>query len=986
MAPGVGLAGAVVLIERLDRFGLDGRRPGDVSETLGSITTDEHGNFAAEHAPTLAGLHRLRVTGGSYRDPISHALIRRDARSELRALVRLDFAEDRSDSVVVTPVHSLIEARFRQQLAVAPDPVVAFERASATLGAHLGALDWSEVEIADPAQSQASPTEEVRAAFVLGGLAVLTSHMRLASAASAQAVTLGTAVEALSEDLADGILDGNDANDPAFGTGLEIGDCPAPPERCVQPPNGCALAACRLACSLYANTLRTLLSQSIATYVGSQTSPSPWNRTGLAVEDLKPLLNKVAQNPDPELFGPACSESVDRLPPLLHWLAPMEDGQWVRGAFVVSAEATDDSLFGVRLRFVGLGDEDGNPGDHRARATVDTALLADGPLRVTAEVQDGAGNLAVETRTFWADNHAPQVTLDSADGTVAIAGVWWSAGGAVTVRGTVADAYLHSVEVLSGDLVVATAAVDAGSGTWAAQVPQEVLGPEPRGLVARARDRAGNTATSAVAILRIDDTPPSVGFGASPVYDEAQSTFEGIGQPPSAELQKHVVHGEPIDLAASLPGSCAAIAKRAHLLGAALPLGAAGALNSLRLRASISDDGLPLAPEAIQARVAVRRADGAELELVPWRALAALPGGGYEVALLADGPMAIPALLTTEGTYHVSVRATDRLGRTTEHTRCWQHRILPPELGSVNGLGEKAVGFPQALYSTRLSPSGTAEFGNFAQKLLNTNAQGAAVWQRRLRNYIGRPVRLQVEVAVLPEQTPPGPDGLVSKTFVVGRGITDRSNTFYSCGASPCTLLQPQRSPSPPLSDVPHPVARFGVRVFTISGNAPGAEILPCPGCEVDVGRQRYTFELPPRDASGPREVMVATYLLPALPADAPLAVLMAPASSDVPDLTPGSYAEHTLDAVTFTGKLMGVVGSVGCVSQEFDGELMQWRCVEQARLQQYRALTWVRYVQAKPLETRYRASAGGELPYLARGEALLPAGTVFDSGQGAMP
>lgn len=983
MAPGVGLAGAVVHVEHLDRFGLEGRRPGDVSEPLGSMTTDEQGNFAAEHAPTLAGLHRLRVTGGSYRDPISHALIRRDERSELRALVRLDFAEDRSESVVVTPVHSLIEARFRQQLAVVADPVAAFERASATLGGHLGGLDWSEVDLADPSLSQASPTEDVRAAFVLGGLAVLTSHMRLAGAASVQAVTLGTAVEALTEDLADGILDGNDANDPAPGTGLELGDCPAPPEGCVQPPNGCALAECRAACSLYANTLRTLLSQSIATYVGSQSLPSPWNGTGLAVEDIKPLLNKVAHNADPELFGAACSETVDRLPPLIRWLAPEEDAEWVRGALEVSADATDDSPLGVRLRLVGFDDDDGNPGDHRARATVDTSLLADGPISVTAEAQDGAGNRVTETRTFWADNHAPQVTFDSADGTVEYGGAWWSASGEVTVRGTVSDAHLHSVEVLFGELVVATAVVDSAAGTWAAQIPQGVLGAEPRGLVARARDLAGNTAISAAAVLRVDETAPFVGVGASLVYDEALSSFERFGQPPAAELQKHVVHGEPLDLAASLPGSCAVVSKRVHLLGAALPLGAVGPLNSLRLRVSISDDGMPLVPDAIQVRVAVMRADGSQLEPMPWRTLAAAPGGGYEVALVADGPMAIPALLTTEGTYHVAVRATDRFGRTTELTRCWQHRILPVELGSVNGTGEKAEGFPQALYSTRLSPESAQEFGNFAQKLLNANAQGAAVWQRRLRNYIGRPVRLQVQVAMAPDQT--SPDGLVSKTFVVRRGLTERSDAFYLCGANPCTLLQSSELYRQTI-DLPHSAARYGVRVFSISGNAPGAEILPCSGCEVDVAQQRYTFELPPRDAGGPREVMVATYLLPTLPSDAALAELMAPASSASPDLSPGSYAEHTLDGVTFTGKWIGAAASPGCVSQEFDGELRQWRCLEQARPRQYRALKWVRHVQAKPVVTRYRASAGSELPYWPHGEGALPSQTMFDSGLGQTP
>ena len=69
----------------------------------------------------------------------------------------------------------------------------------------------------------------------------------------------------------------------------------------------------------------------------------------------------------------------------------------------------------------------------------------------------------------------------------------------------------------------------------------------------------------------------------------------------------------------------------------------------------------------------------------------------FNVGLYRDGALAIPALGITEGEYHVEVRGTDKLGRTTVQERCFALRILAPKLRPTMGAGARAEGFAQGL-------------------------------------------------------------------------------------------------------------------------------------------------------------------------------------------------------------------------------------------------------------------------------------------------
>jgi hypothetical protein len=122
-------------------------------------------------APNIyGGLISLQVLGGSYRDLISGERIQLDPSTEMRALHYLELFEDRSTSIYITPIHSMIAARYRYKMTKLHKALEAFHEAYGHLNAHLGALDWEKVVPADLTQRTTSPTDEVRAAFALGGL------------------------------------------------------------------------------------------------------------------------------------------------------------------------------------------------------------------------------------------------------------------------------------------------------------------------------------------------------------------------------------------------------------------------------------------------------------------------------------------------------------------------------------------------------------------------------------------------------------------------------------------------------------------------------------------------------------------------------------------------------------------------------------------------------------------------------------------------
>lgn len=987
IAPGVGLAHATLAIEQIELYD-DGATPrGTFRNHILDVQTDDNGFYGPVSVRDYAGLFLLRTMGGEYRDPISGARIRFDTSQELRALHFMDFFHTRTEANV-TPVHSFVEARFRYLATVnGMEPLEARRTAYADIGAHFGNLDWDPISPAEPGQPAVSPTDDVRAMSVLGGLAILTDDLRIASGSTPQVVNLMTLTHAIVKDLeADPLLDGNDGNDAAPGTGLQVGTCEPSPPGCAVPPSGCQLGACRPRCDTYANTYRGALAAAIRKYLGPKEFPTQWNRTGLGSEDARTMLEQITAGTTP-LFGDACRETVDRVEPSLSWEVGPVDGAAVKGTFAVRVRALDDAEVLPSVSIVGYQDEDSAP--NTATITVDTrAALAgsDGPLTLQVVARDAAGNERRGARTFEVDNTAPLAALDATAFYVDGSNVHWTANATPTLSGTISDAHTRSVEVLIEDTLAATATVEGM--TWSATVPAGRVTNSGVDLSIRAEDEAGNVTTTLPVQLRLDATPPAVLVESSPVYDEAQSReFYDLDNPGANQwLQRHVVQGAPVDLSQSMEGACSTVRKYAHLLHEQLPLGVAGALNPLQVSSVVSDDGVGIRPGSVQVRLTVK-SGSATVEALPWTAISGTPIGSqttrYPVGLFRDGALAIPSLATTEGEYLFELRAVDHLGRLTRQARCWNHRILAPKVRATPGQesGARAEGFSRAMYSTSLNPVGN-QVGDFSSKFLNANAAGAAVWAWRFKNYVAHPVYVTVTIAQPVNAN-------VYRTFEVRQTITDLiGNAPYSCGSSACPIAVGSelfKSPANPVPALQQGV-RFRARAFVVtnpSTGETGAELLPCAGCANDDALQRYTFEIPARttpQGSALVEYVILTYLRPTLPAGSGTDALMAPSMVDANpyalDTTPGPYSEFTLNGVTLTGKLIPPVGApaYGCVEQEHDQENNRWLCNVWGRYQRYRSLTSIRYVPLLEVVTTYSTSAQAAIPPQATADGRLPA------------
>ena len=479
---------------------------------------------------TVNGLILVETSGGTFIDPITKAHIQLDASVHLRALHWLDLFEDRGTTIYVTPAHDLIEARFRYKMTVRRDTVAAAHDAYSEVNAYLGGLDWEKVIPADLSKAAISPTDEVRAAFVLGGFTVLTEGIRTQSNASPQAVNLMTFVAAAAQDFADSQLDGNDLDDRAPRSGLQVGSC-APIAPCVVPSDGCQLGACRAACDLYVNTYRSQLADAISQFIGSKDSPNSWNQTTLGSDDARVLIDNIADDRDPGLFGMECLEPQHQAPPTIFWEVSPPDDALEGGMIKLRVHAVDsDSNKFPTVRFQGnYEDTDGDPNNEFATITVDTRTAThgtDGPLPITAIATNVAGNMSTSTRTFQIDNTAPLVTLDSSGLYVDAANVWWTATPGPTLHGAVSDAHgLMQVVVMIGGSVVATATVDGSQ--WSAKLPMNALSLSGNDVAIVAFDVAGNSATK-VQTIRLDTTPPSVTMDPSPVSDEVNSLFSWI--------------------------------------------------------------------------------------------------------------------------------------------------------------------------------------------------------------------------------------------------------------------------------------------------------------------------------------------------------------------------------------------------------------------------------------------------------------------------
>lgn len=937
---------------------------------VGDTTTDDQGQFAVD--PGLYnGLLLVTTSGGEFEDIVTGATIQLDANAGIKSLVPYEPLDSRDD-ILISPVGALIEARTRFKAAGVfhddPEPVIAAQKdASQRLGNHFGNVrEWTQEKLASLAVAATSPTEPVRAALVQAALSFLAHDIAAAAGASPQEVNVLTLTEQLAADIGQGGFDGNDGNSLVFGQGLQVGICPQI-TGCSAPPAGeCALGVCRTLCDLYADTPRGLLSNEMTKVIRSP----DLNHTGLNTADILAVARAMSDNVDEDLFGSACIEQLDRIPPSLSWSASTPaDGSFVHGTTMLKVTAFDDIDPMPKVHFLGFVDADGDPTNSVAIAAIDTTTEADGTLSVTAQASDMAGNTAMITRVVQVDNTAPVVTLSTAnyfvDGTT-----WWTATAAPTFQGTLTEANPTSVEAVIGTTHIP--GTITGS-TWSVTVPAGTLdltGADVRIVVT---DAAGNQGTI-LQHVRYDGTPPTVSFQASPVHDEASETPTFS----TDEVPSHLHSGATVDL--SVTGMCPSITKYSYLLGAnPPPYGAEpNGRNPLQYQLLAGDDGVGIDPNATQYRVGLDDASGTTQWITGW--ISAGTGTtnagvtGYTVPIYAE---AVLGLDTFEGVYHVQFQSTDRLSRTTTDARCFNlHLRAPPLHLQTPGQGAPdpdpiPVDHAFRLLSLGLAPA-PAPFTGVAARLLNDNATGASLIDEDVTN--GTASTIYLEVAV----TEPG-SVVASQSFQLRNFSTRRTVSISCAGAAPPPLCDgPTSGPlyTSPTSTVTLVTSSFPVKVFELNPSTlqPVTQV-PCSVCGVG---DQWKFAIPPRQAGvggpfPPRRFKAMSMI----------GQVSALWPTDGVQSASAPFADTSVNGVGITG--LTTPTSSGCTRFSTGVPTL---CVEVTDTTPYRALTSVSLsLPGTTLRSTYGTAPTPDIaPVLVGTQKATPQGFTWISTEGALP
>ncbi|MBP8806631.1 MAG: hypothetical protein KBI14_08410 [Kofleriaceae bacterium] len=669
------LVGAAVSIDHTEYQG----ETIQVRSHVADLVTDDRGAFETLTG-TKSGFFIITTRGGSFRDYATGETVVLDEADGLTALLYIDTLEDLTTGLV-TPfthlTHKLIDARTQARLDA--DLVTSHALVNDHVDRHLGELTWERAAPADLAAPQPSPTAEVRAAFVLGAWSLLAHEIATAAGATVQQVNPYTLARDLGRDAASPPFDGNDGNDRAAGSGLQLAAC-APVTPGCAPSGACPLSECRTACDAYAGTLRTGLAAAVTRLINDD-GPTGRNQTGLSAADSLGFARAMAGNLDPLLFGDTCAPILDQTPPTITFGPTPAPGALVRGAIALTAVATDDLDSAPVVTLDALTDTDGAPSS--AAATLDTTGT-DGPLTVTATARDAAGNAATATLALIADNTAPTLTIAPlgflVDGTT-----WWTSAASPSLTGTASD--LHGpITVRANVLGVEVASTVAGPGGWNLTLPVGAVGPGGAAIELRASDAVGNVSPITAAtspILRVDATPPTVDGLARTFFDEAN---DAISFPPAGPSHNHLPTGA-VTLGTAAPPSCPTLRKYAYLTAVA-PGATESGPNPVALAFRAADTGIGVEPAG--ATYTVTTPGGQTFGPFPVTATPAVgaPGAFDHLAdLRRDGPSAVPPIgvptAVQEGVFTVTFTARDRLGQSASVARCFTYRPMGPPMKVV---------------------------------------------------------------------------------------------------------------------------------------------------------------------------------------------------------------------------------------------------------------------------------------------------------------
>ncbi len=934
---------------------------GAVREHIGDTVSDAEGRFQLDGFGERNGLFLVTSSGGSFRDLVSGERVELDASDQIRTLITLDLFEERTDALV-SGVGHLTEVLARQRLAAGlhADLYEAREFAATHVDAHFGSVTWQRIDPARLDMPAASATDPVRAALVAEAWAILTNGIATAAGASPQEVNVFSLMKAWATDLAAPPFDGQDNNDNAHGSGVQLGECPAVPDGCVPAPPApaCSLGSCRTECDLYSGTPRAALSGALLKLVRSD-----YNQTGLLDTAILPLARTMAENTDEVLFT-GCVDNLDRSAPSIFFESPTPaDGAFVRGTISVRVRAVDDIDTDPDLVLLnGLVDGDGD--DSNAVATAEVSSTADGPLTVQARATDAAGNSSMTSRTLNFDDTDPQITL-APTGFYVQGADWWTGNPTPVVGGTITEANLDVVNVYADNVLLGGASVTASS--WSFTLPAGAV-PGLAGIEVRieARDRAGGMATVTQRI-RYDATPPVIALPDSRVRDESADTitFSQVLDPifgvpvynPTHDHSGAEVTLGPLTVC-DLTGA-PRVTKYAYLLDE-FPAYASetggngpGGRNPLRWAMTISDDGVGVDFATVAYRVRDVAANTFPLDWTP------LTGtGSYTVNLFraaASGP-SIALLGSKEGLFEIQFRGRDRLGRDALlTTRCWNHVLLAAPLV----FGFPSVTMPGGPSAPTNGPAGSGKYGltaaNFSladasspfdpiSMLMNAPTpgvpSGVGLMQFPVYNPTNETVYLSVDL-VKPTT------GVAAKRYYQNRWTYNESTVNVTCGTDPgggpdittpgCEPVSNPGSgtttifPSMGVDTTPIPPSNYSVRVWEEPvGSGSYAELTQCSGCSTTAPapdtatRTRVTVMIPPRGspigAPPPRKFWIVP-------------VLVGPIG--LQPSAPGPYTEFSAGGANMSGAVDET--RAGCVEYT---QNPPYRCTRRRTYRRFRA-TW---------------------------------------------
>ena len=958
---------------------------GAVREHIGDTTSDAEGRFQLDGFGERNGLFLVTSSGGSFRDLVSAQTVELDPSDQIRTLITLDLFEERTDALV-SGVGHLTEVLARQRLAegLHPDLYEAREFAATHIDAHFGGVTWQRIDPARLDTSATSATDPVRAALVAEAWAILSNGIATAAGASPQEVNVYSLMEAWSTDLAAPPFDGQDNNNNAHGSGVQLGECPAVPDGCIPSPPApaCSLGSCRTECDLYSGTPRAALSGALLKLVRSN-----YNQTGLADTAILPLARAMAENTDDVLFS-GCVDNLDRTAPSIFFEAPTpSDGAFVRGTISVRVRAVDDIDTDPDLVFLsGLVDGDGD--DSNAVATAEVSAAADGPLTVEAKATDAAGNSASTSRAFNFDNTDPVITL-APTGFYVQGTDWWTGIPTPVIGGMITEANLDVVNVYAGTTLVGVATVTGSS--WSFTLASGVV-PGLAGVDVRieARDRAGGTA-SVTQRIRYDAAPPVVTVPVSSVRNETGDSvnFARSIEPLTGDVTHiqitHRHQGAVVPLGASTTcdttGLTSELTKYIHLLDESPPsyvteeseTPGGETRNPIRWQFVATDDGVGVDFSTVQYRI---RDVAAGTFPLNWTHIAGT--GSYSIPLYRRGTMApsIPALGTKEGLLEIQFQGFDRLGRLFEEKRCWQHKLLAPPIlvGPFDTMGRPAAcGSGTQSCAPTNGPAGSGKYGlnrlalgdvtapidPIAAEVLQDSAAGTGLMQYQVWNASTEPIYLSVD---LTNPAVPGAEPKYTKSGVENRWGYTQSSDNASCGndgdggpdeSRPgCNYVGYPAMPDGMPFSVTTPADAsvvFGLRVWEEVSSTNFTELVPCAGCSMTPmgGDHRITVVLPARPAPGPGG--------PAFPRK----FWVVPVVKVIDELRPNGvqpYSEFSIGGATLTGKIEETRS--GCWDYEPSGA--NFTCVARRTYRRYRALTQVSFTLSRDVITAVKTSWDG--------------------------